>query len=147
MHEFSLLLVGSQGRQGNAVYLRTESNGNRLVLQIWEYKSGHLSICDWSDCWIVPYIRLVPAAPWQQPTGITQLNIILNSAFTQVRDGLFAYNLDTVVGGLAAFYMWQVSLGAEPLSNRYELCKVYSDQPYAIYIQIPHPCLPPPKLA
>jgi hypothetical protein len=142
MHEFSLLLVGSRVRKENAVYLQTEDNGNRLSLHVWRWDLGHTHIIYWPQCWLLPYIRVVPVPRW--PPARDQCGLV-DVAFRRVIAGLEYQRLDEVIEGMITFYTWQVSQGAEPLANRNELCKVYTDQPYAVYLQ--HPCVPLPKLA
>ena len=145
MHELDLLLVGSRGRKSRAITLKTEGNGSRLSLHIWDYAPGCLNICYWPDCWIIPYIRLVPLTYAPELSGTPNLHTLPLVAFERVRNGLLAYSLEQVIEGLTTFYTWQVSRGATPLGNRTELCKVYSDIPFAIYLQ--PPCVPLPKLA
>ena len=131
--ELKLMLV--EGVAGESVRLHVYgSTPACLGLSVW--REGNLRSFS-TRHWLLDCLYLNPIQKRWVPPRACALEIIRAAAVKLAVDGIEQNHFEKTLEGLATFYTWQVSNGAPPLPNAGEMCKVYTDTHFAIYVRAP----------
>lgn len=100
-------------------------------LSIWQ--QHRLTHCT-GNGWFTRYMALVPTSALFVPPTPPVLPRMATKAYRYLRRGILERDNLSVVEGFATQYGWQVSNGALVLPHFDEACKLYSNQPFAVYL-------------